>query len=284
MRYLTVKRGPVRLSARTFGRRGPHLILIHGLASSQHIWDLVLPSLEQDFRVTTYDQRGHGESSRPTSRVLVRRGDQGPRRRRAGREGEATRPVGHSYGANVNIEYAVARAKAAAGVMCVDGGMGSMSEIMSWKEAAKELAPPPLIGVHIDRILELVKGRVGKAWTHEHELIVRSLFFIDREGHVRPCLARANHMRILKAMYGQRPKELLASIRVPTLMYAARPRPRVMDEERDFYEMKKRSVAQIRRTNPNVKIEWITSIHDIPLDRPRELATRIKRFARTVSR
>ena len=52
-----------------------------------------------------------------------------------------------------------------------------------------------------------------------------------------------------------------------------------MDEERDFYEMKKRSVAHPRRSNPNVKIEWITSIHDIPLDRPRELATRIKRFA-----
>jgi hypothetical protein len=28
-----------------------------------------------------------------------------------------------------------------------------------------------------------------------------------------------------------------------------------------------------------VKIEWITSIHDIPLDRPRELADRIARFA-----
>ena len=57
-----------------------------------------------------------------------------------------------------------------------------------------------------------------------------------------------------------------------------------MDEERDFYEMKKRSVAMIRRANPNVRIEWTTSIHDIPLDRPRELATRMKRFARSVTR
>jgi len=284
VRYLTVKRGPLRLSVRTAGRRGPHLILLHGLASSQHIWDLVLPSLEQDFRVTTYDQRGHGESSRPTAGYSF--AEVTKDLAAVARAVKAKRPVlvGHSYGANVSIEYAVARPRAAAGVMCVDGGMGSMSEIMSWKEAAKELAPPPLIGVHIDRILEMVKGRVGKAWTHEHELIVRSLFFIDREGHVRPCLARANHMRILKAMYGQRPKELLASIRVPTLMFSARPRRRVMDEEREFYEMKKRSVAQIRRTNPNVKIEWITSIHDIPLDRPRELATRVKRFARNVTR
>ena len=284
MRYLTVKRGAVRLSARTFGRRGPQLILIHGLASSQHIWDLVLPMLQRDFRVTTYDQRGHGESSRPASGYSF---DEVTKDLAAvARAVEARRPliVGHSYGANVGIEFAATRPKAAAGVMCVDGGMGSMSEIMSWREAAKELAPPPLIGVHIDRVLEMVKGRVGRAWTHEHEPIVRSLFFIDRKGHIRPCLARANHMRILKAMYDQRPKELLARIQVPTLMFSARPRPRVMDEERDFYEMKKRSVAQIRRSNAAVKIEWITSIHDIPLDRPRELATRIKRFARAVSR
>lgn len=279
MRYLTVKRGSVRLSARTFGHRGPHLVLVHGLASTQHIWDLVLPVLERDFRVTTYDQRGHGGSSRPSGGYSF---DEVTKDLGAViRAVKAKRPVlvGHSYGANVSIEHASRRRSDVAAVMCVDGGMGSMSEIMSWKEAREALAPPPLKGVHIDRVLEMVRGRVGKAWTHEHELIVRSLFFIDGEGHIKPCLSRANHMRILHAMYRQKPKELLARMTVPTLMYCARPRARVMDEEREFYEMKKRSVAEIRRSNPAVKIEWITSIHDIPLDRPRELATRIKRFA-----
>jgi pimeloyl-ACP methyl ester carboxylesterase len=277
--YRTVKRGPVTLSARTFGRRGPHLILVHGLASSQHIWDLTLPMLESNFRVTSYDQRGHGESSRPSSGYSF--DEVGKDLRAVARAVGAKRPilVGHSYGANVSIEYAVRHPRDVAGVMTVDGGMGSMSEVMSWKEAQQVLAPPPLKGVHIDVVLEMVRGRVGRAWTHEHELIVRSLFFIDRHGHVTPCLARSNHMRILRAMYGQRPKELLARIGVPALMYCARPRPRVMDEERDFYEMKKRSVAQIRGSNPNVAIEWITSIHDIPLDRPRDLARRIARFA-----
>ena len=284
MRYLTVKRGSARLAARSFGRRGPHLILIHGLASSQHIWDLTIPMLERDFRVTTYDQRGHGESVRPTSGYTF---DEVAKDLAAVVKAVgAKRPVlvGHSYGANVSIEFAVRRAKVVAGVMCVDGGMGSMSEVMSWAEASEALAPPKLRGVHIDAILEMVRDRVGPAWTHEHELIIRSLFFIDRKGHVRPCLARANHMRILRAMYGQKPKDLLARIDVPTLMYCARPRRHVMNEERDFYEMKKRSVAQIRKANPNVKIEWITSIHDIPLDRSRDLALRVKRFAREATR
>jgi len=284
VRYLTVKRGQVRLSARTFGRRGPHLILVHGLASSQHIWDLVLPMLERDFHVTTCDQRGHGESSRPTSGYSFEEvtKDLAAVARASG----AKRPVlvGHSYGANVCIEYAAKHPQRVAGVMSVDGGLGSISEIMSWREARVALAPPPLKGVHIDAILEMVRERVGRTWSHEHELIVRSLFLIDRKGHVTPCLSRGNHMRILRSMYLQKPKELLARMTVPTLMYSARPRPRVMNEERDFYEMKKRSVAQIRRENPSLKIEWVTSIHDIPLDRPRDLAARIKRFAREVVR
>lgn len=280
MRNLTVKRGAVRLSARTFGRRGPHLILIHGLASTQHIWDLVVPTLERDFRVTTFDQRGHGASSRPTSGYDF--GNVTADLATVAEAIGAKRPVlaGHSYGANVSIEYALRHPKAVAGVMCVDGGMGSMSEIMSWEQARVALAPPPLSGVHIDEILLMVRSEVGRRWSPELEQIARSLFFIDLNGHVKPCLSRANHMRILRAMYQQKPKELLARITVPTLMFCARPRRHVMDGERDFYEMKKRAVAEIRRANKGVTIEWITSIHDIPVDRPAELAERLKRFVK----
>lgn len=279
MRELTVRRGSVRLAVRTFGRRGPHLILIHGLASTQHIWDLVRPLLDRDFRVTTYDQRGHGASSRPTSGYDF--GNVTDDLVAVAKAVGAKRPVfvGHSYGANVSIEYAVRNPKAVAGVVCVDGGMGSMSEIMSWEEARVALAPPPLTGVHIDEIMAMVRRQLGRRWSPEMGNIARSLFFIDRKGHVKPCLSRANHMRILRAMYRQKPKELLAQMKVPTLMFCARPRRHVMDSDREFYEMKKRAVAEIRSASPNVKMEWITSIHDIPIDRPRELAARIERFA-----
>ena len=279
MRALTVPRGSLRFAVRTFGRRGRHVVLIHGLASTQHIWELVTPRLEPRFRIVTYDQRGHGESSKPSSGYDFGNvcADLGAVLRAV----KAKRPVlvGHSYGANVAIEYAARHPRALAGVVSVDGGMGSMSEIMSWRDARQMLAPPKLRGLPVDELLAYGReGSLAHVWSPEVERIVRSLFEIDSRGRGTPRLARANHMRILRAMFDQRPKDLLARIKVPTLMYCARPRRHVMNEERGFYEMKKSSTAQIRGTNSKVKIEWITSIHDIPLDRPRELADRLARF------
>lgn len=39
---------------------GAPLVLSHGLATNLHMWDPVLPALEQEFRVIRYDARGHG--------------------------------------------------------------------------------------------------------------------------------------------------------------------------------------------------------------------------------
>jgi pimeloyl-ACP methyl ester carboxylesterase len=276
----TVRRGPVRFAARRFGRAGPHIVLIHGLASTQRIWDLVIPRLERSFRVTTFDQRGHGESSKPTTGYgfddVTK--DLGALLRAIG----ARKPilVGHSYGANVAIEYATRHPRTVAGLMSVDGGMGSISEIMDWKEAREFLAPPRYAGAPFAVMRKMVKDNVGSRWSEAMEPIVRSFYLIDDRDRVKPRLSRANHMRILRAMYEQKPKELLAKLRIPVLMYSAKPRAHVLLDERGFYEMKRDSVKRIRAANTAVKVEWITSIHDIPLDRPRELAARIARFAR----
>lgn len=255
--------------------------MLHGLASTQHIFDLVIPHLEKKFRVTTFDQRGHGESSKPSSGYSFDEvcRDLGAVVRAAG----ATRPIliGHSWGANVAIDYAVRHPRSVAGLVCVDGGMGSMSERMDWPTAREMLAPPKLAGLPIEDLLSFGRnGSLAHVWSPEIERILRSLFQVDSRARGKPRLARTNHMRILRAMYDQTPKELLARLACPTLMYCARPRANVTDEEGGFYEMKRDSARQIRGANPNVKIEWITSIHDIPLDRPRELASRIARFAR----
>lgn len=41
---------------------GPDLVLLHGWAMNSSIWDLILPQLETNFRVTCVDLPGHGKS------------------------------------------------------------------------------------------------------------------------------------------------------------------------------------------------------------------------------
>lgn len=41
---------------------GPDLVLLHGWAMNSSVWDLILPKLEANFRVTCVDLPGHGQS------------------------------------------------------------------------------------------------------------------------------------------------------------------------------------------------------------------------------
>ena len=98
------------------------MVLLHGLASTCRIWDFVAPILARDFAVIAVDQRGHGDSGKPehgydfatvgrdVAALLEGRGIQSPVL------------VGHSWGADVALELAVARPGLLQGIVFVDGG------------------------------------------------------------------------------------------------------------------------------------------------------------------
>lgn len=44
---------------------GPPVLLIHGLGSSTRDWEYQVPALAQEYRVITFDVRGHGRSGKP---------------------------------------------------------------------------------------------------------------------------------------------------------------------------------------------------------------------------
>ena len=67
-RARTVANDGVRLHVREWPGGGDDVLLIHGLASTSHIWDLVAPRLVRlGLHPIAYDQRGHGRSSKPSS-------------------------------------------------------------------------------------------------------------------------------------------------------------------------------------------------------------------------
>ncbi len=276
--------GGVRLCVRAFDPPSvdaPGLLLMHGLASSQHIWDLMLPHLARRFRVVTYDARGHGRSGKPESRYgfphVVADARAVIRATRLGRPMIA----GHSWGAMVALELAATHPHAIAGAVLVDGGVTSLREHMDWPTAKERLAPPRLIGMPATEFRGMVRTFFADAVhvTPDVEDIVMSVMRVRPDGTIAPYLSRANHFRILHAIWEQDPLSLYPRLRVPLLAVVAHRTADPDTSEQD--EAKRVAVRRVReaaRGRP-VTIAWMEGIHDLPLQHPAALARRVVRSA-----
>ena len=278
--------GGVRLSVRVLaGPAGaPGLLLHHGLASSSHIWDLMLPRLSRTFRVVAYDARGHGLSGKPSSRYGF-----DPTVADAAAAIRATglrRPVvvGHSWGALVALALAARRPRTVSGAVLVDGGVGTLASSMSWAKTKEYLAPPKLTGMPVEEFRVMIRTFAGDAFevTPDIEAMVLSLMRVDREGRIHPRLSRANHFRILRAIWELDPLTLWARLRVPVLALLAHGAEG--PEEDGWFRAKRKAAHDVRAVAEPalVRIAWIDGIHDLPVQRPAQLTRRIERFAQDV--
>lgn len=271
----------VRLAAREWPGSGPSMLLLHGLASSSRIWDLVAPRVAPEFRVVAYDQRGHGRSGKPSSGYgfasLTADAAAVIRARKLGRSVVG----GHSWGANVALELAIRRPRLVAGVVLLDGGFLSMRERFDWPTARRELAPPPLKGMPLEEFRAGMHSflRGSLEVTPEIEAVFLSLMRVDGHGRIHPRLSRANHLRILHALWEQDAPALLRRARVPTLVLAVRSAPGGPDAP-GFDQAKERAAGAVRAIGKPVTFGWIEGIHDVPLQRPDAVAAHLRRFAR----
>src|SRR5690606_12130769 len=56
----------LNLSIQVYGSEGaPEILFLHGLGQSRLSWDRQVESLAANFRVVTWDLRGHGSSDKP---------------------------------------------------------------------------------------------------------------------------------------------------------------------------------------------------------------------------
>jgi pimeloyl-ACP methyl ester carboxylesterase len=228
-----------------------------------------------------YDQRGHGLSGKPRSGYGFDRtiADAAAVARAFGLK----RPVvvGHSWGANVALELAVRRPHLVSGVVLIDGGFLNLRDRFDWPTAREALAPPSFAGTPVDQYLLGIRRHLGKALevTPEVEAVLLSLVRVDRDARIHPRLSRANHLRILHALWEQDALGLLRRVRVPTLVLAVRS-PRDASGPPGFREHKQRAARLVRAIGEPVSFEWIDGIHDVPLQRPGVVARRIMRSAR----
>ncbi len=257
--------GGVRLRTREIAGPepdAPSLLLHHGLASSQHIWDLMLPRLAERFRVVTYDARGHGESGKPASRYGFEHVAAD-----AVAVVEATRlrrpvMVGHSWGAMVALDTAARHPRTLTGIVLIDGGVTSMRDSFpSWRAAKAALSPPDLAGMRVEAFREAIPSFWGGAVRVDPQIeaIPLSVMHVGPDGTIRPRLTRAHHLAILHAIWRQDPIALHVHLRRPSLAILAR-----SSGDAAWVEAKARAVRALREVGAATRIEWIEGIHDLP--------------------
>ncbi len=258
---------------RDWGGSGEPIVLLHGLASTSHIWDMVAPILAQNHAVIAVDQRGHGESDKPNDGydiesvtkdaigIIDKLGIEKPL------------VVGHSWGGSVALNLAVEAPQSVKGLTWVDGGMINVSNrYPSIEEAKVEMAPPDFTGVKVEGFLDRVRTR------HEQNgmppgvaEIVLANFEILEDRTIKARLSRDNHLRIIEGLWDHKPRELYAKVQCPVLIMPARQQNNLATQERG--QRRLMLVEEAEERLPTSKTVWLEdSIHDVPIQRPELVA------------
>jgi pimeloyl-ACP methyl ester carboxylesterase len=177
------------------------------------------------------------------------------------------------------VYFAAHYPERARGIVLIDGGFLDIQSNpeMTWERTEKELAPPNLIGTPVNDFKQMLKQYVGKLWKPYVEQIILENFEIQQDNTIRPRLSYANHMRILRALWEQRPGDYYPLVRCPVLIV---PAANEHTEDHAWSERRRMQVETASRSIEKNRVVWFhDTVHDIPLQRPRKLANVITKFA-----
>ena len=254
----------------------PPILLLHGLASSAHIWNLVAPQLiSYGYTVTALDQRGHGESEKPDSGYdfdTILADDVA-----AMNVLEIEHPilVGHSWGAMVALQFAAVNVEQVKALVLVDGATNQLSARPGWsrEQAIKDLAPPRFAGTPRETFLSYYRNSpLGGQWSPELEESILQIVQLRDDDTVAPRLDYENHLQIISAMWDQPTFDLYRKVHCPITLIVADQEP-MNEAMKEFVNMRKQGIAHIQEVRSDVRIVIMqNTMHDIPLQRPEELA------------
>ena len=258
---------------------GNPLVLLHGVGSSRRTWDLLMPYLASTFAIIRLDLPGHGFSRerRATDDVCSLR------TQLLGvidyLELESPVVVGHSWGASLAIDLAVHAPDHVSKLVLVDGGYMDFRHIpdMTWERLRRDLAPPR-IDLDTNEFTEAMRRDLGAHWRPEFGDIFRA-HMRERDGRITPRLPYDDHLAYLRGMWEQDLCALYPRVGCPTLLVvASAPGPGSIDWE----ALRRRTLADMQRLIPRLRIVRMhDTLHDIPMDRPAELAESMLEFIGT---
>jgi pimeloyl-ACP methyl ester carboxylesterase len=261
---------------------GPPIVLLHGLASNSRIWDDVAARLVTRFHVVALDQRGHGLSDRPRDGFAFDKVTGDVRAVVDALGLERPTVVGHSWGGNVALVFAATYPEITRALVLVDGGLiePQANPDMTLDRLLVELEPPDLTTLTFQDLIERVRsGDAGTYWGPAVEATMRTSFEDTPDGRIAPRLTRDNHLQIIREMWELRPSELFSKVTCPTLLVPAR-RSNPTGRAAQRLTERQRQIERAMHALPDGRLLWMEeTVHDVPLQRPTELADAIAEIA-----
>ncbi len=262
--------------AATGGGRPLPVLLVHGLASNARMWDGVAAELARlGHPSVAVDQRGHGRSDTPddgydfetlAADLLAVLDATGLRRAIV---------AGQSWGANVVLELADRHPDRVAGVVCVDGGFGSLRDgLPDWETAERVLTPPDLKGLPLAQVEGWIRTRHAD-WPETGIQGALANFRVRDDGTIEPRLTRARHMAIARHLWQHDPVALHARLGAPVLLLVADPR--------DVSALRHRATRALESVAGDLRVRWFRpGDHDLHAQFPERVAAAIAELARDV--
>lgn len=256
----SITRGGVDLVYWTWPGARPPTLLLHGIGNYGRYWDLFADSIARRLQLIAPDARGHGESGRPAEgyapedfaadalAVLDRLGI------------ERAVVVGHSMGGLHSINLAARHPERVLALVIVDA---SPDPLPQGAERAQRLLTgrPARFPDRIAARAYLEKTSPGySAAVYDNRL---AFAFREEDGGL---VWRSDPDALRRIMSGRMPVEdrwdALASIACPTLVVRGT-RSNVLSED---------VARRMVQTLPDGRLMELDAGHNVPLDRPRELA------------
>jgi len=249
------------------------VLLTHGLASNQRLWFGAAEALAaKGHRVVTYDQRGHGQSSKPDNGydMATVADDLALLVEALGLD----QPLigGQSWGGNVVLEAAHRHGAKISGAVLVDGGFLQLRrQFPDWEDCAKALAPPPLLGMPLAEITSWVESSAAD-WPAAGRQATLANFEARSDGTIAPWLTFERHMTVLRGLWEHDPAAIYAEVETPVLIIAAA-------DSGEARARKSPLVDEAVAALPDASVHWFDPAHhDVHAQHPAAVADVLHHF------
>lgn len=262
--------GDISLSVESSGEGTTSLILLHGVTANHAVWEPIVDLLEPSFHILAVDQRGHGQSDKPsTGYTAIDYSDDIAALITARARGGRAFVVGHSLGSRNAIVAASRFPDLVSGIVGIDFTPFIETDVFDALESRVNAG-----GTSFDS-----RAEVEEYLAHRYRNIPRDAVkrrarhgFAEQEGAFRPL---ANPSAMEKTVRGLRDDlaPALASVSVPALLVRGAESTLVTAE----------AFAKTRELRPDLEYALVEGAdHYVPEEAPGEIADLVTEFVHRI--